>query len=162
MQQGRTTTSMNSEPPPESKITKNPPSLSSLPNEIIVSCLALLPRSYYPQLSPLVSRTFYSVILSAEILIERRNNKTQENFLHVCLQLPRRSLPAWFTLWIKPNQPLINELEEEVNKSTVMLVPIPCSYSPSVPTSYIGTVGSKYYELIQDSTAPLPCHHPLC
>ncbi|KAF8046762.1 hypothetical protein N665_3442s0005 [Sinapis alba] len=144
---------MNSEPP-ESKITTDPPSFSLIPDEIVVSCLALLSKSYYPQLS-LVCKTFHSIILSREILIERRHYKTQENFLHVCLQWPGRRLPSWFTLWIKPDQTLINQ-EDAKCTGTTMLVPIPSSYSPCEPTSYIGMVGSKYYKIIQYSISPVP------
>lgn len=65
--------------------------------------------------------------------------------------MPGRSLPSWFTLWIKPDQTLINKLDQEDGTSTetTILVPIPSSYSPCEPTSYIGIVGSKYYDLIQ-------------
>ncbi|KAF8051410.1 hypothetical protein N665_1733s0009 [Sinapis alba] len=72
----------------------------------------------------------------------RCHSKTREHILHVCLQLPDHRLPSWYSMWIKPDQTLTNELEEEENnnKSTgrnTMLVAIPSSYSPHVPTLYL-------------------------
>ncbi|CAG7864421.1 unnamed protein product [Brassica rapa] len=84
--------------------------------------------------------------------------------MYSCLQWPGRSLPSWFTLWIKPEQTLTNELDQEDTKcsGTTMLVPIPCSYSPCVPTSYIGMAGSKHYDLIQYRISPVPSPLLVC
>ncbi|KAJ4900992.1 putative F-box/kelch-repeat protein [Raphanus sativus] len=151
---------MELEEAPQSKITTNPPpsqSFPSLPDEIIVTCLSLISRSYYPKLS-LVSKRFRSLIFSNELYSARCDSKTREHVLHVCLKLPDNRLPSWYSMWIKPDQTLINELEEEENNNSTgrntMLVEIPSSYSPRVPASYLGKVCSKYYKLEQDSISP--------
>ncbi|ESQ32976.1 hypothetical protein EUTSA_v10005635mg, partial [Eutrema salsugineum] len=132
------------------------PSFSWLPDDIIINILARISRSYYPKLS-LVSKIFRSLISSFELYLARYHFKTQENFLHVCLQLPDRRLPSWFSLWIKPDQILTNDMDmEENNKSNrdALLVEIPSSYSPRVPSLSIGMVGSKHYRVGQDTAAP--------
>ncbi|RID60191.1 LOW QUALITY PROTEIN: hypothetical protein BRARA_F03368 [Brassica rapa] len=112
------------------------PSFSSLPDEIVVTCLAHISKSHYPKLS-LVSKRFNSLIFSNELHVARSRSKTRENVLHVFLQLPGHRLPS--CMWIKPGQTLTNELKEENSNSTgnAMLVPIPSSYSPSAPTLYL-------------------------
>lgn len=66
--------------------------------------------------------------------------------------LPGRSLPSWFTLWIKPDQTLINKLDQERMARLLKLLSW-YQYLLHIllfePTSYIGMVGSKYYDLIQ-------------
>nr|VDD38353.1 unnamed protein product [Brassica oleracea] len=94
---------------------------------MIINCLAHLSRSYHPKLS-LVSKRFRSLILSSELLFARSHLKTQEHVLDVCLKLPGCRLPSWFSLWIRPDQILTNDMEED--KSTTrntLLVPIPSS-----------------------------------
>ncbi|ESQ32975.1 hypothetical protein EUTSA_v10005584mg [Eutrema salsugineum] len=148
---------MNSDvEPPQDKTTTSPPSFSWIPNDIIINCLARISRSYYPKLS-LVSKTFRSLISSPELYRERYHLKTQENVLYVCLQLPDRRLPSWYSLWIKLDQTLTSDMDmEEKNKSIgdALLVEIPSSHSPRVPSIYIGMVGSKHYAVRQYSIAP--------
>ncbi|KAJ4883491.1 F-box/kelch-repeat protein [Raphanus sativus] len=57
--------------PPRKKLKPNtPPSFLSLPDEIILHCLARISSSYYPKLS-LVSKTFRSLIISTELSYAR-------------------------------------------------------------------------------------------
>ncbi|CAN7102240.1 unnamed protein product [Brassica rapa subsp. narinosa] len=132
------------------------PSFSSLPDEIVVTCLAHISKSHYPKLS-LVSKRFNSLIFSNELHVARSRSKTRENVLHVFLQLPGHRLPSWYSMWIKPGQTLTNELKEENSNSTgnAMLVPIPSSYSPSAPTLYLGTFSSKQYRLRHCNNSPI-------
>ncbi|KAL0761379.1 hypothetical protein Bca101_077529 [Brassica carinata] len=130
--------------------------LSSLPDEMIINCLAHLSRSYHPKLS-LVSKRFRSLILSSELLFARSHLKTQEHVLDVCLKLPGCRLPSWFSLWIRPDQILTNDMEED--KSTTrntLLVPIPSSYSPYVADLSMGMVGSKHYKVRDYNIPPTP------
>ncbi|KAF3591642.1 hypothetical protein DY000_02025165 [Brassica cretica] len=123
---------------------------------MIINCLAHLSRSYHPKLS-LVSKRFRSLILSSELLFARSHLKTQEHVLDVCLKLPGRRLPSWFSLWIRPDQILTNDMEED--KSTTrntLLVPIPSSYSPYVADLSMGMVGSKHYKVKDYNIPPTP------
>ncbi|EOA18481.1 hypothetical protein CARUB_v10007028mg [Capsella rubella] len=84
-----------------------PPSLTSLPNEIIVNCLARISKSYYPSLS-LVSKTFRSLISSQELYAARSQLGTTEIYcLYIFLRFstipfaePTR---RWFRLRATPN-----------------------------------------------------------
>uniref|UniRef100_A0A0D3EHS7 FKB95-like N-terminal Kelch domain-containing protein n=1 Tax=Brassica oleracea var. oleracea TaxID=109376 RepID=A0A0D3EHS7_BRAOL len=99
----------------------------------------LLRKSYHPKLS-LVSKTFRSLILSTELVHARFHHKTQEPFFSICLQLPDRPRPSWFTLWVQPDQ-------VEKKKATFVQVPS-SSYAPRVPL-LIRAVGSDVYALRQ-------------
>ncbi|CAN6986109.1 unnamed protein product [Brassica oleracea var. botrytis] len=140
-------TSLIVEPPWKKRKPNPPPPLSflSLPDVIILNCLARVSRSYYPKLS-LVSKTFRSLILSIDLNHARFHHQTQEDIFYICLQLPDRPLPTWFTLWIKPD-------EEEVKKRSIF-VQVPSSYDSREPLSYC-TVGSDLYALRQ-SYPPSP------
>ncbi|RID42860.1 hypothetical protein BRARA_J02717 [Brassica rapa] len=118
------------------KPNPSPPSFLSLPDVIILHCLARISKSYYPKLS-LVSKTFRSLILSTELVHARFHHKTQEPFFSICLQLPDRPRPSWFTLWVQP----------EKKKATFVQVPS-SSYAPQVPLLVLA-VGSDVYALRQ-------------
>ncbi|KAF3507687.1 hypothetical protein F2Q69_00008644 [Brassica cretica] len=125
------------------KPNPSPPSFSSLPDVIILNCLACISKSYYPILS-LVSKTFRSLILSRKLNHARSYHKTREKLFYICLQLPDRPLPSWFTLWIKPYQ----TEEENMKKKKATLVQVPSSYAPKEPL-LVRTVGSDIYALRQ-------------
>ncbi|EFH62945.1 hypothetical protein ARALYDRAFT_893643 [Arabidopsis lyrata subsp. lyrata] len=98
----------------------NNPSFVSLPDEIIVNCLARISRSYYPKLSLVCKFFFYD-----------------------------SDHPSLFTLWIKPGQILTNQLEKK-RRSTrdTRLVKIPSSCVSYIPMYYVA-VGSEWYGLGQ-------------
>ncbi|CAA7049886.1 unnamed protein product [Microthlaspi erraticum] len=129
------------EPPQEKKTT-----FSSLPEEIVVSCLAYISKSYYPKLS-LVSKSICSIISSRELRLVRNHLERREKVLNVCLQLPDRRLPSWFSLWIKPDQTLTNDINKSSTGNT-LLVRVPSSYSPWEPSTFVGNVGSKKYAIL--------------
>jgi len=89
------------EPPQETKktiLTAQTPlsmSISSLPDEIVLSFLALISKSYYRSLS-LVSKSFYSLLSSTEIYAARSHIGATEPCPYVCLWLPKKH--RWFTL----------------------------------------------------------------
>ncbi|KAL0689969.1 hypothetical protein Bca4012_089647 [Brassica carinata] len=96
-------------------------SFSLLPDDIILSCLALMSKSYYPKLS-LVSKRFHALIVSNGLSRARSHLKTREHVV------------------------LTNDMEEySYNKSTgnTLLVGIPSS--SYVPKLKIGMDGSKHY-----------------
>ncbi|KAG7610615.1 F-box-like domain superfamily [Arabidopsis suecica] len=124
------------------------PSFLSLPDEIILSCLARISRSYYPKLS-LVCKTFRTLLISNELTVAQLHIKTHEIFFHVCLKFPDKPNPSMFTLWIKPGQILTNQLEKnERSTGDTRLVQIPSSYYYNVPF-YLVMVGSEVYGLSQ-------------
>ncbi|CAN6986115.1 unnamed protein product [Brassica oleracea var. botrytis] len=129
--------------PPWKKMKPNPspPSFLSLPDVIILNCLARVSKSYYPILS-LVSKSFRSLILSIELNHARFHHKTQESLFSICLQLPDRPLPSWFTLWIQPDQ------IEKKKATLVQLVQVPSSYASREPL-FLRRVGSDIYALRQ-------------
>ncbi|CAL9231853.1 unnamed protein product [Arabidopsis halleri] len=120
----------------------------SLPDEIVLNCLARISRSYYPKIS-LVCKTFRTLLISNELTVARLHLKTHETFFHVCLQFPDKPCPSLFALWIKPGQTLTNQLEKkERSIGDTRLVPIPSSYCSTVPF-YTISVGSEVYGLKQ-------------
>ncbi|KAL0693426.1 hypothetical protein Bca4012_060606 [Brassica carinata] len=145
-----TTTAMNSDVGPPS----SHPSFLSLPEDVVLNCLARISRSHS---LPVRTHTFHSLIISDELSMERFRLKTTEALFYVCLQFPDHRSPSWFSLWIKPDQILTNDMEEEdYNKCTgnTLLVRIPSAY---IPTIDIGLVGSIF---IQQKISPT--FSPLC
>lgn len=133
--------------PPQKKKQKNP-SFLSLPDEIILNCLACISRLYYPKLS-LVCRTFRSLIVSQELNVVRFQLKTSETLFHVCLQSPDDPCPSQFILWIKPGQILTKQLENKtMSTQNTRLVLIPSSYY-SRPPWCVFSFGSDTYALSQ-------------
>uniref|UniRef100_A0A0D3BJK4 F-box domain-containing protein n=1 Tax=Brassica oleracea var. oleracea TaxID=109376 RepID=A0A0D3BJK4_BRAOL len=137
------------------KKNPSPPSLLSLPEEIVVNCLARISKSYYPKLS-LVCKTICSLILSMELYVARLELETHENVLHVCLQLLDKTRPSWFSLWLKPDQTLTNNIgkkKKQNSSGNTLLVPIPSSYSPRVPM-FTCAVGSELYAISKYNISP--------
>ncbi|CAH8361211.1 unnamed protein product [Eruca vesicaria subsp. sativa] len=115
---------LSTHPPP-------PPSLSSLPDEIVLSCLARIPRSHHLNIS-WVSRNLRSLVRSPQLnlLVDRTLHK---NSLHVCLEKDDHSSFHWLTL-------------KETSTKEYGLVPNPTPF-PSHPNydSSTVTVGSKIF-----------------
>ncbi|CAA7016562.1 unnamed protein product [Microthlaspi erraticum] len=84
-------------PPPHLFPEPSYPSLSSLPDEIVESFLARIPRSYYGKLC-LVSKSFYSVVSCPKIYNVRSQIGVTEPCLYVCLRSQRTNNHIWFTL----------------------------------------------------------------
>ncbi|KAL1207115.1 F-box/kelch-repeat protein [Cardamine amara subsp. amara] len=142
---------MNSEVEPPWKRRKktnlpppSPTSFLSLPNELILHCLARVPKSYYPKLS-LVSKIFRSLVFSIELNHARFHHKTQECYFSVCLQFPDNPFPSWFTLWIQPDD---HQLDKDKKKKKSTLVKVPSSYASRVPL-FLVSVGSDIYSFRQ-------------
>ncbi|CAH8256758.1 unnamed protein product [Arabidopsis lyrata] len=143
--------------------TSNP----SLPNDLVVTCLARVSRSYHPNLS-LVSKNFRSIIASPELYQTRTLLGLTENFLYVCLLFPHEANPRWFIL--KPNQTLTNHTtkktkkkkkkKKKVSRSGNRLASITILNSPTVEWSGLVAVGSNLYAISKDiEEAP---HYNIC
>ncbi|ESQ37209.1 hypothetical protein EUTSA_v10002790mg [Eutrema salsugineum] len=112
--QRKTTTTKN--PTPGS----NP--IPSLPNDLILSCLARVPRSYYPYLS-LVSKSFRSLLASPELYKTRSLLGRTESCLYLCLQFSADPHPRFFTLCRKPKK----KKKKKPSGNLLALIPSPCS-----------------------------------
>ncbi|ESQ29585.1 hypothetical protein EUTSA_v10023938mg [Eutrema salsugineum] len=93
--------------------------------------------------------------LSHKLFVARSQHKTKETVLHVCLQFPtHHPLPSWFSLWIKPDQTLTNDIRKKKknkkSKGNTLLVPVPCSYCNNVPIFFV-RIGLECYGLLQNS-----------
>ncbi|KAG7588304.1 F-box domain [Arabidopsis suecica] len=128
------------------------PLFLSLPDDIILTCLARISRSYYPKLV-LVCKKFRSLIVSKELIDARIHLDTHETVFQVRLKLPKDQFPSWYTLWIKPGQILTNQLEEKKTTSNknIRLVEIPSSCYSYVP-SRIRWPGSEMYGISLSSS----------
>ncbi|EOA18177.1 hypothetical protein CARUB_v10006655mg [Capsella rubella] len=129
--------------------TPNP----SLPDDLILSCLARVSRLYYPALS-LVSKSFRSLIASPELYKIRSSLERTESCLYVCLKDRDDDLnPLWFTLCRRPNRPLTSDLTEKKKKKKkkksrgYALAAIPVLPSRGVHWSGLVAVGSNIYNI---------------
>ncbi|KAL0847583.1 hypothetical protein Bca101_020829 [Brassica carinata] len=121
---------------PEKYTTHPPPppsSFSSLPDEIVLSCLARVPRSYHLSLS-WVSKHLRALVRSPELNSLRSN--LHKSSLHLCVE-ENESNVQWLTL--RPT--------EETETTEYRLVPNPTPF-PSPPkngSSSTVVVGSKIF-----------------
>ncbi|KAJ0253714.1 F-box domain-containing protein [Hirschfeldia incana] len=111
-----------------------PPSLSSLPDEIVVRCIALVPRSYHLSLS-WVSKHLRSLVRSPELntLRSTRHKKS----LHVCFEEKSNPTVHWLTL--RP----VKKTETETTE--YRLVPNPTPFPSDNYGSSTVAVGSKIF-----------------
>ncbi|CAA0408565.1 unnamed protein product [Arabidopsis thaliana] len=136
---------------PEKKRKKNQKSSPnpSLPEDLIVSILARVSRSYYTNLS-VVSKTFRSILTSPELYKTRTLLGKPETFLYVCLRFPDEANPRWLILYRKPNQTLTKKKKKKEDSSVHLLAPIPILNSPTVEWSSLVAVGSYLYAITAD------------
>lgn len=136
----------NADEPPENYIAHPPPpppspSLSSLPDEIVLRCMALVPRSYDLSLS-WVSKHLRALVGSPELNKLRSN--LHKKSLYVCLgEKGSDSTVKWLTL-----RPV---------EKTYRLVPNPTPFTPPHPLkkgSLTVAVGSKIFFLGGGSREP--------
>ncbi|EOA18490.1 hypothetical protein CARUB_v10007041mg [Capsella rubella] len=124
------------------------PSFSSLPDEILVDCLARISSSYYPTLS-IVSKSFRSIISSADLKAARSHIGNTEQWLYVCLYDSSFHIHQWYRLLLNnPNRTRPDSMIKKNNKTTgQLLVPVTFNYSSNLPTVSESTiaVGSEIY-----------------
>ncbi|EOA18694.1 hypothetical protein CARUB_v10007270mg [Capsella rubella] len=103
-----------------------------LSDDVLLNCLARVPRFYYPTLY-LVSKRFRSLVNSMELYATRTLLGCTESCLYVCLRLtPDYDLLRWFII------------DKRSNSSRKVLVPIP---SPNSTMSGVVVVGPHIYAI---------------
>ncbi|CAA7055269.1 unnamed protein product [Microthlaspi erraticum] len=112
--------------------------ISSLHDDLLLSCFARISRLHYPALS-LVSKSFRSLLFFPELYETRSLLGRAESCLYVCLNLSPDPTPSWFTLCQKPNG------TKDKNSSGNILVPIPVPKSPQAHCKGVVAVGSSIY-----------------
>ncbi|CAH8273847.1 unnamed protein product [Arabidopsis lyrata] len=141
----RRKTTKKPSPTPQST-TPNP----SLPDDLVLSCLARVSRLDYTTLS-LVSKSFRSLVASPELYKIRSSLGRTEGCLYVCLQEKDSDPnPRWFTLCRKPNRTLTNDITDKKRKkksSGYALAAIPVLYSRPAHWSGLVAVGSNIYNI---------------
>ncbi|KAL0887133.1 hypothetical protein Bca101_011116 [Brassica carinata] len=126
---------------------KVPPVLTflMLPRELIFSCLARVPKLFYPTLT-LVSKSFRSLINSPELYKTRSLLACTESCLYVCIRFQHELNTHWFTLYRKPYQTKDGGFQK--NKlGDYILVSIQFPDFPSLNTSGVAAVGSDIYAI---------------
>ncbi|CAA7036339.1 unnamed protein product [Microthlaspi erraticum] len=119
------------------KLRPTPPQstlILSLPDDLLLNCIARVSRLYYPTLS-LVSKSFRSLVASPELYKVRSLLGRTESCLCVCLK--RGSKHSWFTLCWKPDKSLTNEEDTSEKKSSGYVLA-----AASIPHSTYATFGS--------------------
>ncbi|XP_019095532.1 PREDICTED: F-box/kelch-repeat protein At5g48990-like isoform X1 [Camelina sativa] len=131
----------------------------SLPDDLVVSILARVSRSFYTNLS-LVSKSFRSILASPELYQTRTLLGRAETFIYVCLRFPDEANPRWLTLYRKkPNQTLTKKKKKTTKKEDScvhLLAPTPILNSPPGEWSSLVAVGSNPYA-ITSSIEDSPC-----
>ncbi|ESQ47496.1 hypothetical protein EUTSA_v10021944mg [Eutrema salsugineum] len=119
------------------EVTPQPTSNPSLPDDLLMSCLARVSRSYYRILS-LVSKSFGSL-------------GHTESCLYVCLT--SYSDTHWFTLCWKPDQTIMtNDTSMKKKKSSgYYLARVPIPHSPRAYFPSLVAVGSDIYNIGSNS-----------
>ncbi|CAA7020566.1 unnamed protein product [Microthlaspi erraticum] len=137
----------NHPPPPPSSQPALLSSLTSLPEDLIVSCLARISRSYYPKLA-LVSKSIRSIILSRMLhKVRIREIKFEEERVYLGLRSPTNLCLIWYSLWIKrDHQALDLCMMRQENTTGNLLVPVPSSYSLSPSDIMFPNIGSELYK----------------
>ncbi|KAG7539904.1 F-box domain [Arabidopsis thaliana x Arabidopsis arenosa] len=122
-----------------------PYSLSSLPEDIVLSCLARISKTHYPKLT-LVSKSFRSLVLSKMLYKVRAQLQTQEECVYLSLESSFYPGLTWFSLWIKPDRQTLTQCTTQEKSTGNLLVPVPSSYSLHSPNIICLRVGSELYK----------------
>ncbi|KAG7544590.1 Kelch repeat type 1 [Arabidopsis suecica] len=123
-----------------------------LPDDLVLSCLARVSRSYYPILS-LVNKSFRSLLASPELYETRSLLDRTESCLYVCLRLPPDFNTSWFILCRRPNR---TQKKKKKNSNGSLLIPIPSLQSPPAHSSGLVAVGSNIYNIGGGPTEDTP------
>ncbi|CAF2146189.1 unnamed protein product [Brassica napus] len=132
----KTKQSLVLEPTPEST------PITSLPDDLVVSCLARVSRLQYPTLS-LVSKSFRSLLASPHLYETRSSLGRTESCLYVCIRFPDETIPRWFTLCQKPKK----KNKRTKKASGYVLAKLPTPPSRSAHWSGLVAVGSDIYNI---------------
>ncbi|CAL9219872.1 unnamed protein product [Arabidopsis halleri] len=120
-----------------------PTSIQSLPDALVLSIVARVPRLYHQTLS-LVCKSFRSLLVSPELFKARSLSGHIESCLYLCIGCDTDY--RMFTLCRKPDQTLTSE-EEKKKSNGYALAPVPDPDShPAYFTSLVA-VGSDIYNI---------------
>ncbi|CAA7012927.1 unnamed protein product [Microthlaspi erraticum] len=127
-------------------LTQNP----SLPDELLMTCVARTSRLDYPTLS-LVSKSFGSLLASPELYKVRSMLGHTDLCLYVCFKSSYES--RLFTLCRKPDQTLTlaNKEKKKKTSSGYALVRVPLHHSPGDGSPVLVAVGSDIYNIGSES-----------
>ncbi|XP_023635329.1 putative F-box/kelch-repeat protein At5g38680 isoform X1 [Capsella rubella] len=126
-------------PAPESN------SILSLPDDLLMNCVARVSILYYPTLS-LVSKSFRSLLASPDLYKTRSLLDRTESCPYVCLRLQSRENPSWFTLCRKPDQALTCDTSNK-KKNGYVLAKVSIAHPPPLQSSSLVAVGSNIYNI---------------
>ncbi|ESQ32344.1 hypothetical protein EUTSA_v10004132mg [Eutrema salsugineum] len=120
----------DSEEPPYKKSKEEPSPLSTLPDDVALSCLARVSRWDYAALS-LLSKSYRSLMASPELYQMRSLTGRTESYVYVCLRTPPVPNPRWYIL--------------RRRKISSDLIPIPSFPSQSREGSSVVALDSAIY-----------------
>lgn len=116
-------------------------SFSSLPDDLLINCLARVSRLYYPALS-CVSKNFRSIIASPEIHQTRSILNRTEKCVYLYLSFCRDPETYWFNMKRRPSRNIANESSGYYME----MVPSP-KYLHPAQSSTLVAVGSDVYKI---------------
>lgn len=136
------------DPPRDKKMKKSslatePTSISilSLPDDLLINCLARVSRLYYHFLSR-VSKRFRSIIASPELYATRSRLNRTEKCIYLYLRFPFDPKTYWLTLSGLPSRNVAN------GSSGYYMEQIPCpNYLRPAQSSTLVSVGSDIYKI---------------
>ncbi|CAA7012920.1 unnamed protein product [Microthlaspi erraticum] len=126
--------------PTQKTCSQNP----SLPDDLLISCIARMSRLYYPTLS-LVSKSLRSLLTSPELYKTRSVLGYTESCLYVCLESYNPESCRLYTLCRKPAQTLTNK--EKKKSSGIVLVRVPTLHYLLQKSPVLVAVGSDIYKI---------------
>ncbi|KAL0686557.1 hypothetical protein Bca4012_086234 [Brassica carinata] len=132
------------DPPHDKKMPATEPmsiSFSSLPDDLLINCLARVSRLYYPALS-CVTKNFRSIIASPEIYQTRSSLNRTEKCIYLYLSFCRDPETYWFTMRRRPSRNIANESSGYYME----IVPSP-KYLHPAQSSTLVAVGSDVYKI---------------
>ncbi|KFK37849.1 hypothetical protein AALP_AA3G037000 [Arabis alpina] len=132
----------------ESPAATEPNSNPSLPEDLVISCLACVSRLHYPSLS-LVSKTFRSLLASPVLYQTRSLLNHIESCLYVCLQYPSDPIPRWFTLCNRN----LSSKKKKKKKSYHALAPISFTNAAPLEWSDLVAVDHRLYAICEAATS---------
>ncbi|EOA15838.1 hypothetical protein CARUB_v10007504mg [Capsella rubella] len=139
-----TTTSSNK----KMKTTTSKWTLTSLPEDLVLSIIARVPILFYPILS-LVSKSFRTLVASPSLYKARSLLGRRESRLYVCVDVCDyyKNGPSWFTLCRKPDGTSSSSNKEDVKSGDYVLARVPIPHSPWVASMSLVAVGSDIYNV---------------
>ncbi|CAA7016570.1 unnamed protein product [Microthlaspi erraticum] len=151
--------SKKEEEPPPTPTPNQWSLLMSLPNDLLLNCVARLSRLYYPTLS-LVCKSFGALLASPELYKTRSLLGQTEICLYVCIRCG--SGRRWYTLCRKPDKTL-DDTESKSSGYVLARVPVPDVTGPGPNFGGLVAVGSDIYQIDKFVSSVVDCRsHTRC